>query len=264
MRRTLRHRASRSWRDGSARVGRAVLVATHDPRGGQERAALRAMTTVTAVGARPPYAEAMTARVTVRSAQGPTGQPRDQLLRAFTWGNKHVVLPMLQHRVVSAWLGSPVSRLLPHPDDDGAAQRAAAADAAELRDPRRAGLPALRVRRTCGLVPQPVADPRVSVALPGRVVEGTAEPVLDPAEAERAALAVARNCGFALLFEGVNPLTATDEQLRAQLAGRPVVRITAAEPVRPGRHDPGSPWWVVPRVLGVLAVVGAARSLRRP
>ena len=221
------------------------------------------MTTVTAVGPRPPYADGMTARVTVRSAQGPSGQPRDQLLRAFTWGNKHVVLPMLQHRVVSAWMGSPVSGYFLTLTTTG----------------RRSGLPRQtplnyaildgRVYLLSGFGARAdwyrnlVADPRVSVALPGRVVEGTAEPVLDPAEAERAALAVARNCGFALLFEGVNPLTATDEQLRAQLAGRPVVRITAAEPVRPGRHDPGSPWWVVPRGLAVLAVVGAARSLRR-
>ena len=63
--------------------------------------------------------------------------------------------------------------------------------------------------------------------------------MVDPAEAERAALAVARNCGFALVFEGLNPLTVTDDRLRAQLAGRPVVRVTAAEPVRPGPPRPG-------------------------
>ena len=62
---------------------------------------------------------------------------------------------------------------------------------------------------------------------PGRVVHGTATPVLDPAEAERAALAVARDCGFAPVFEGLNPLTVSDDRLRAQLAGRPVVRVTA-------------------------------------
>ena len=95
------------------------------------------------------------------------------------------------------------------------------------------------------------------------MIEGRAEPVLDPAEAERAALAVARNCGFALVFEGLNPLTVTDEQLRGQLAGRPVVRVSATEPVRPGRHDPGSASWLLPRALGVLALLGAVRVLRR-
>jgi deazaflavin-dependent oxidoreductase (nitroreductase family) len=203
----------------------------------------------------------MTAQVTVRSAQGPSGPVRDELLRAFTWGNRHVMLPVLGHRRVGAWLGSPVSGYFLTLTTTG----------------RRSGRPRTtplnyaildgRVYLLSGFGTRAdwyrnlVADPRVSLALPGRVVVGTAEPVLDPAEAQRAALAVARNCGFALVFEGLNPLTTTDEQLSAQLAGRPVVRVTAGEPVRPGRHDPGSPWWVLPRVLGVLALVGACRKV---
>jgi deazaflavin-dependent oxidoreductase (nitroreductase family) len=178
------------------------------------------------------------------------------------------MLPVLGHRAVAAWAGSPAAGYFLTLTTTG----------------RRSGLPRRtplnyaildgRVYLLSGFGTRAdwyrnlTADPRVSLALPGRVLEGTAEQVLDPVETERAALAVARNCGFALLFEGVNPLTATDERLRARLAGRPVVRVTASEPVRPGRHDPGSPWWVLPRAAGLLAVVGAiavsARGVRRP
>lgn len=108
-----------------------------------------------------------------------------------------------------------------------------------------------------------IENPRVTLALPGRTLSGTAAPVLDPVEAERAALAVVHNCGFALVFEGMNPLTVTEEQLRGRLAGRPVVRITTRDPVRPGRHDPGSRSWVLPHLLLPLALIAGARSLKR-
>jgi len=221
------------------------------------------MTRLTAVAVHRSYAGVMTAPVTVRSSQGPSGQARDLTLRAFTWGNKNVMLPMLENRLVGAWIGSPVNGYFLRLTTTG----------------RRSGLPRQtplnyaildgRVYLLSGFGRQAdwyrnlVAHPQVSVALPGRDLEGTAEPVDDPAEAERAAVAVVRNSGFALVFEGMNPLTATDERLRVQLAGRPVVRITASEPVRPGRHDPGSPFWLLPRTLGVLALLGAARALRR-
>lgn len=185
------------------------------------------------------------------------------MLQGFRWGNQHVMLPMLRHRLVATWVGSPVIGYFLTLSTTG----------------RRSGL----VRRTplnYAILDGHVyllsgfgrradwhrnlrADPRVTIALPGRALHGIALPVDDPAEAERAALAVARNCGFALVFEGMNPWTATDEQLRAQLAGRPVVRVTASEPVVPGRHDPGSPWWLLPRVLGILAAAGAAGAVRR-
>ena len=205
----------------------------------------------------------MTARVTVRSAEGPSGPVRDDTLRGFRWANRRVMLPVLRHPVLGAWAGSPVAGWFLVLTTTG----------------RRSGLPRRtplnyaildgRVYLLSGFGRRAdwyrnlTADPHVTLALPGRVLEGTAEPVLDPVEAERAALAVARNCGFALVFEGLNPLTTTDDRLRAQLAGRPVVRVTAAEPVRPGRHDPGSSWWLLPRVLGVVAVLGAARAVCR-
>lgn len=158
------------------------------------------------------------------------------MLRAFSWANRNVMLPMLRR----GWVGSAVTGYFLVLTTIG----------------RRTGLPR-RTPLNYAILEGHVyllsgfgthadwyrnlrAEPRVSLALPGRVVHGTAVPVRDPAEAERAAVAVARNSGLALVLEGVNPLTATDERLRRQLAGRPVVRVSAGQPITPGRLDPGS------------------------
>jgi len=205
----------------------------------------------------------MTVRPTVRTAQGPSGSVREVMLRAFKWANRQVMLPMLHNHVVGPWVGSPLIGYFLTLTTIG----------------RRSGLPRQtplnyaildgRIYVLCGFgvhadwYRNVTVNPRVTIALPGRTLSGTATPVLDPVEAERAALAVAHNCGFALAFERMNPLTVTDEQLRNQLAGRPVVRIASRDPVRPGRHDPGSRSWVLPHVLVPLALIAAARSLKR-
>ena len=205
----------------------------------------------------------MTSTVTVRSAQGPSGGVRDVMLTAFNFANRRLVLPLLRRRLIGTWVGSPLTGYFLTLTTTG----------------RRSGRPRHtplnyailngHVYLLSGFGARAdwhrnlTAHPQVTVALPGRVIHGLAVPVLDSLEAEQAALAVVRNCGFALVFEGMNPLTATDAQLRARLAGRPVVRFTAAEPIRPGRHDPGSHWWVLPRVLGLLGMIGAARALKR-
>ena len=153
------------------------------------------------------------------------------MLRVFTSANRRVMLPLLSHRIVGAWAGSPLTGYFLTLTTTG----------------RRTGLPRRsplnyailegRIYVLSGFgtgadwYRNLSADPQVSVALPGRVVDGTAVRVRDPVEAEQAALAV--------------------------------VRITAADPVRPGRHDPGSNWWLLPRALGLLALVGAARAARR-
>lgn len=202
-------------------------------------------------------------RPTVRTAQGPSGSVREVMLRAFKWANRQVMLPMLHNHVVGPWVGSPLIGYFLTLTTIG----------------RRSGLPRQtplnyaildgRIYVLCGFgvhadwYRNVTVNPRVTIALPGRTLSGTATPVLDPVEAERAALAVAHNCGFALAFERMNPLTVTDEQLRNQLAGRPVVRIASRDPVRPGRHDPGSRSWVLPHVLVPLALIAAARSLKR-
>lgn len=185
------------------------------------------------------------------------------MLRAFTFANRRLVLPLLRHRMVGAWVGSPLTGYFLTLTTTG----------------RRTGLPRQtplnyaildgHIYVLSGFGTQAdwyrnlTADPHVTLALPGRLAHGTAVPVRDPVEAEQAALAVVRNCGFAVVFEGMNPLTATDAQLRAQLAGRPVMRITTPVPIHPGRHDPGSHWWLLPQALGTLAVIGTARAVTR-
>jgi deazaflavin-dependent oxidoreductase (nitroreductase family) len=107
------------------------------------------------------------------------------------------------------------------------------------------------------------ADPRVQVRLPGRIVEGTAGEVADRAEARRLAVRVARNCGFALLFESPRCLFMSDQQLAAQLNGRPVVRIQPADgPVVPGPADPGGRGWAGP-LLAQLGLVAGGLAVRR-
>jgi deazaflavin-dependent oxidoreductase (nitroreductase family) len=116
--------------------------------------------------------------------------------------------------------------------------------------------------------------PHVLVRLPGRTISGLAEVVDDPDEAIRAAVAVAHNAGFATVFEGLNPVTASDDELSERLAGRPVVRIVALPTtgrrgaevdtvVTPGRHDPGGRLWLLPHLVAPLAAYTAWRVLRR-
>lgn len=185
------------------------------------------------------------------------------MLRAFAWGNKHVMLPMLHNRLAATWLGSPLAGYILTLRTTG----------------RRSGLPREtplnyaildgRVYLLAGFGTRSdwfrnlTANPQVALRLPGREVVGTATRVDDPAEAARAALAVARNSGFALVFEGLNPLTTTDDRLGSALAGRPVVRISASEPIVPGRHDPGSATWLLPHVVAPLVAIGVLRSSRR-
>jgi len=116
--------------------------------------------------------------------------------------------------------------------------------------------------------------PHVTLRLPGRTLAGLAEVVDDPDEADRAAVAVARNAGFATVFEGVNPVTVSDDELRAHLAGRPVVRVVALPTtdrgggdvdtvVTPTGHDPGGHLWWLPHVVAPMVGYAAWRVARR-
>ena len=75
------------------------------------------------------------------------------------------------------------------------------------------------------------------------------------------AVAVARNSGFALLFEDPRCLVMTDAQLARRLEGRPVVRIRPDDgPLRPGAFDPGGAGWLL-TVGGQIAALVGLRSL---
>ena len=102
------------------------------------------------------------------------------------------------------------------------------------------------------------ADPHVELLMPGGAVAGIAEEVTDPKEARRARVRVARNSGFALLFEGLNPLTVTDDQLLEGLGYVPVVRIQPCG-VGNGAFDPGGWGWVLPTLAQVVGVLWLIR-----
>ena len=112
------------------------------------------------------------------------------------------------------------------------------------------------------------ADPRVEVVLPGRSLSGLAEIVTDADERLRAgrALAVALGViGMATL--GVNPRTASDEELSRRTEGLPLVRIRPTG-IAAGPLDPGGRAWIVYQLIAfwaswrALAVL--ARLVRRP
>jgi deazaflavin-dependent oxidoreductase (nitroreductase family) len=106
------------------------------------------------------------------------------------------------------------------------------------------------------------ANPHVDLLMPGGALSGVAEEVLSPDEARRATLGVVRNAGFATLFGGLNPLTATDEQILEKVGHAPVVRI---RPVGPGNgpFDPGGLGWVSPLLGQVACLIWLAARLRR-
>jgi deazaflavin-dependent oxidoreductase (nitroreductase family) len=108
------------------------------------------------------------------------------------------------------------------------------------------------------------SDPHVQARLPDRLVEGIATEVKDQVEARRLAVRVARNCGFALVFEHPRCLLMSDEQLARQLGDRPVVRIQPVDaPVVAGAHDPGGRGWIRPMLVKCLALLGIMTLLRR-
>ena len=184
---------------------------------------------------------------------GPSERARQVMRRAFRVGNRAVMLPALRHDWLARWGGSPLMGYFLVLTTTG----------------RRTGMPRQtplnyaildgRVYLLAGFggssdwLRNLTAHREVSLRMPGRVVVGTAERVTDSAEAERAAVTVARNAGFALVFEGRNPLGITDAELARQLRGRPVVRVVADDPIEPGPHDPGAWWWLLPHVVLPLA-----------
>jgi deazaflavin-dependent oxidoreductase (nitroreductase family) len=106
------------------------------------------------------------------------------------------------------------------------------------------------------------ADPHVELIMPGAAVAGLAEEVTHPEEARRARVGVARNSGFALMFGGLNPMTATDDQIMEGLGYVPVVRI------RPygmgnGAFDPGGWGWVLPTLAQLAGLLWLVRRIRR-
>ena len=107
------------------------------------------------------------------------------------------------------------------------------------------------------------ANPRVDVVLPGRSFSGHAEIVTDPDERLRAsrALAVALGIvGRATL--GIDPRTATDEELARRTEGLPLVRIRPTG-IAAGPLDPGGRAWIVYQLVALWVTWRVLVALRR-
>lgn len=105
------------------------------------------------------------------------------------------------------------------------------------------------------------ANPNVELQMPGGAMIGLAEEVTNAEEARRAVVEVARNAGFATFFNGLNPLTATDEEVLTKVGELPVVRIHPTGFCR-GPNDPGGWGWVLPMLI-VLFWMISRRRVRR-
>lgn len=102
-----------------------------------------------------------------------------------------------------------------------------------------------------------LANPRVELILPSGGLVGTAETVSDPAERRIALRQVLRAAGFAAVFEGFNPYSASDEEMERKAGSLPVVRIHPSG-LAAGPSDPGGWAWI-----GVFALSAAFFFLNR-
>lgn len=106
-----------------------------------------------------------------------------------------------------------------------------------------------------------LATPEIDVLLPGGAVHGTFEEVTDADERLIAARHVLRNAGFAGFFEGYNPFTLSDVELREKTADLPVLRLRATG-LAGGAVDPGGWGWLLSWAL-FGALMWAFRPRRR-
>ncbi len=116
--------------------------------------------------------------------------------------------------------------------------------------------------RACHWFTNLEANPHVELLMPGGALAGMAEEVFDPEETRRVMLRILRNAGFATLFEGINPLTATDEQLMEKVSHAPIVRIRPVG-IGNGPFDPGGLGWVLPTAAQLAGALWLARRLWR-
>jgi deazaflavin-dependent oxidoreductase (nitroreductase family) len=70
-----------------------------------------------------------------------------------------------------------------------------------------------------------LANPRVEMLLPGRLLVGIAEEVRDPKEAAIAILQILKSSGLGGFIYGFNPFTIDDSELETKTRGIPVFRI---------------------------------------
>ncbi|HYO43757.1 MAG TPA: nitroreductase/quinone reductase family protein [Candidatus Limnocylindrales bacterium] len=113
-----------------------------------------------------------------------------------------------------------------------------------------------------------LADPRVEALLPGRIVTGTVTEVRAPAVRRRIMPAILRSTTGPSLAAGVNPWRLTPDEVCAEMAWVPLLRIDPdGGPIAAGPDDPGGTAWVwrqaVVAMATVAALVALGRGLRR-
>ncbi len=89
-----------------------------------------------------------------------------------------------------------------------------------------------------------LATPEIDVLMPGGAVRGRFEEVTDADERLCATRRVLKNAGFAGFFEGYNPFTISDDDLRGKSADLPVLKLRATG-LANGAVDPGGWGWLV-------------------
>jgi deazaflavin-dependent oxidoreductase (nitroreductase family) len=108
------------------------------------------------------------------------------------------------------------------------------------------------------------ADPAVEVLLPGRRITGTAVEVRSPAVRSSILPRFVRATGLPSFLAGLNPWTASHDEVLAALDFVPLIRIDAADGwLDPGPDDPGGRGWIWRQALVLGLTAAAARLLWR-
>ena len=101
------------------------------------------------------------------------------------------------------------------------------------------------------------ADPEIEVILPSRNIYARMDEIFDPDEKALIARQVLKNAGFAGFFEGYNPFTISDEDLKRKVHDLPVLRFTPLG-LGNGASDAGGWAWVWTVLVSILIVMAVA------
>jgi deazaflavin-dependent oxidoreductase (nitroreductase family) len=98
-----------------------------------------------------------------------------------------------------------------------------------------------------------VANPEIEVILPGGSIYGHVAEVTDEQERLFIIRQTLKNAGFVGFFEGYNPYSITDDDLKQNSRDLPVLRIQPIG-VASGASDPGGWAWIWPFVVTLLVI----------
>jgi deazaflavin-dependent oxidoreductase (nitroreductase family) len=102
------------------------------------------------------------------------------------------------------------------------------------------------------------ANPEIEIILPGGTLYARMDEICDPDEKGSIARQVLKNAGFAGFFEGYNPFTISDEELKGKIIDLPVLRFQPLG-VGNGPCDAGGWAWIWSYVATAILIVLLAR-----